>query len=225
MTFPRNIPALVAAATLALAVLWQTAINSQNMNVALISAAGFPMTPTITKTLIPEGTLGRHQMKKMVPRYITIHSTQNYSKGADAAAHARLIQRGGLTSRHNSLGYLTWHFSVDEDSIHQSLPCTEQGQHADYDGPGNQSSIGIEMCENADNSREKTLEQTAKLTAWLMARYNIPINHVVPHQHWRRIRPTDQKDLGHKNCPHFLMDNGVPGAKWEAFLDRVRSYR
>ena len=105
-------------------------------------------TPRITQALIPPGQHGRVRMRKMTPRYITIHSTQNFSAGADAATHAKLLQRGGLTSRHNSLGYLTWHFTVDEDSIYQSLPTSEQGQHADYEGPGNRSSIGIEMCEN-----------------------------------------------------------------------------
>ena len=70
----------------------------------------------------------------MSPRYITIHSTQNYGAGADARTHARLLQRGRLTSKGNSLGYLTWHFSVDNHSIYQSLPTNEQGQHADYNG-------------------------------------------------------------------------------------------
>jgi len=34
----------------------------------------------------------------------------------------------------------------------------------------------------------------------------------------------DGRDLGHKNCPHFLLDDGKPGPKWEAFLRKVKSY-
>ena len=178
----------------------------------------------ITDALIPAGQYGRSKTRRMSPRYITIHSTQNYSAGADARTHARLLQRGGLTATKNSLGYLTWHFTVDDHSIYQSLPTNEQGQHADYEGPGNRKSIGIEMCENAGNSRSATITRTAKLAAQLMRRHNIPLSRVVPHQHWERIRFADGKNLGHKNCPHFLMTNGKPGAKWDAFLQQVKSY-
>lgn len=178
----------------------------------------------ITQALIPEGRYGRAKNGRMSPRYITIHSTQNYGAGADARTHARLLQRGGLTSRNNSLGYLTWHFSVDAHSIYQSLPTNEQGQHADYEGTGNRKSIGIEMCENRGNSRAATLDRTARLTADLMRQHNIPLSHVVPHQHWERIRYSDGKNLGHKNCPNFLMTNGRPGAKWQAFLNQIKSH-
>ena len=57
-----------------------------------------------------------------------------------------------------------------------------------------------------------------------MKEYNIPLQKVVPHQHWRMIRYSDKKNLGHKNCPHFLLDHGKPGPKWQAFLQKVKSY-
>lgn len=179
---------------------------------------------TIREAFIPEGRYGRHRIRFMRPRFITIHSTQNRGGGANARAHARLLQRGGLTSRHNSLGYLTWHFTVDESRIYQSLPTNEQGQHADYEGPGNKRSIGIEMCENRGNSRSATLDRTARLAAELMRRYDIPLRNVVPHQHWRRIRHSDRKNMGRKNCPHFLLARGKRGRKWQAFLDQVKSH-
>ena len=178
----------------------------------------------ITKALIPAGQFGRSKTRRMNPQYITIHSTQNYGAGADARTHARLLQRGGLKSKNNSLGYLTWHFSVDEHSVYQSLPTNEQGQHADYEGTGNRKSIGIEMCENRGNSRSATLDRTARLTADLMKQHGISISNVVPHQHWERIRFKDGRNLGHKNCPNFLMTNGKPGAKWQAFLNQIKRY-
>lgn len=175
--------------------------------------------PEITEMIIPEGKWGRRRITKMVPRYITIHSTQNYRKGANAKAHADLLRAGGMRT-------LSWHFTVDQHSIYQSLPTTEQGEHADYNGRGNQSSIGIEMCENWGNSLEETMDRTAHLIAWLMQKHNISIEHVVPHQHWRMIRRSDGRDLGHKNCPHFLMEEGEPGQKWSEFLTRAeRIYR
>jgi len=179
----------------------------------------------ITKLLIPKGRHGRWRTKRMNPRYITIHSTQNYSRTGDAYGHAKFLYTGALKGRKNSLGYLTWHLSVDDHSAYQSLPFNEQGQHADYEGRGNRQSIGIEMCENKGNSRSKTLRRTAKIAAGLMNKYNIPLKNVVPHQHWRRVRHADGRDLGHKNCPHFLMTNGKPGPKWQAFLKMVKSYQ
>lgn len=151
--------------------------------------------------------------KSMRPRYITIHSTQNWSKGADAKRHSLALKRGAL-------GRLSWHYTTDENLAVQHLPTNEQGNHADYDGPGNRYSIGIEMCEHPGNSRTATTERTAKLAAWLMYKHKIPLSGVVPHYKW----PRKGKNPPNKNCPHFLLDNGRPGAKWRGFLRKVDSY-
>ncbi|NWK56039.1 N-acetylmuramoyl-L-alanine amidase [Verrucomicrobiaceae bacterium N1E253] len=178
----------------------------------------------VKKSYIPKGRHGRKVTRRMNPRYITIHSTQNYSPSADAWRHSLALNNGKLRARKrrggNRIGYLTWHYSVDQYRCVQHLPTNEQGEHADFDGPGNNYSIGIEMCENRGNSRRATLERTAKLTAWLMYKHNIPLRKVVPHYHWRR------KGLAveHKNCPHFLLDNGHPGAKWQAYLAKINKY-
>lgn len=119
---------------------------------------------------------------------------------------------------------MSWHYTVDAGSIYQHLPDNEQGQHADYEGPGNKTSIGIEMCENAGNSRAATLDHTARLVAFLCRKYRIPLNNVVPHYHWNRIRYDDGKVIGHKNCPHYLLDDGKPGAKWAAYKEQIRVY-
>ncbi len=175
--------------------------------------------------LIPEGKYGRHLHRPMQPKYITVHSTQTYSANANAAHFARALKQGNLTATHNLLGYLTWHYSVDQSSVWQSLPLNERGEHADYEGEGNRTSIGIEMCENRGNSRSATVDRTAKLCAALMKEYGIPISRVVPHYHWVQIRPRTGLNLGHKNCPDFLMDHGKPGAKWEGFLRQVERER
>jgi N-acetylmuramoyl-L-alanine amidase len=178
----------------------------------------------VQQALIEKGRFGRSRVRSMTPRFITIHATENFARGADARAHARMLQRGSLKGPKNSLGFVTWHFSVDQDSAWQSLPTNEQGQHADYEGPGNRMSIGIEMCENQGNSRARTLDRTARLTATLMKRYAIPLANVVPHQHWQMVRFSDKRNLGHKSCPHFLMDNGKPGPRWNSFIKLVERY-
>ena len=171
--------------------------------------------------LIPKGKYGRRLYRPMRPRYITIHSTQNYT--GDAFAHAKALQRGALRARQrkggNRIGFLTWHFTVQGNLAIQHLPTTEQGEHADFDGPGNNYSIGIEMCEHRGNNIAATIERTSKLAAYLMYSFNIPLRNVVPHYHW----PRRGQNPPNKNCPHFLMENGRPGRKWNWFLGRVRA--
>lgn len=181
--------------------------------------------PGVTVNLVPKGLYARKYHRSMTPKYITIHATENRSRGAGAYSHSQMLKSGALKGRHNAIGYVAWHFTVDDHSTYQSLPTNERGEHADYDGPGNRSSIGIEMCENRGNDRARTIDRTARLVAWLMREHGIPLSHVVPHMHWRMIRHDDHRDLGHKKCPHFLLDQGRLGPKWHAFLSKVESYR
>jgi N-acetylmuramoyl-L-alanine amidase len=169
---------------------------------------------------IPAGKAGRWKARPMRPTYITIHSTQNFSPSADARQHSRALKNGALRGR-NSLGYLTWHFSVDDQRAVQHLPLNERGEHADFDGPGNRTSVGIEMCEHRGSNRAATVDRTARLTAILMHAYDIPLRKVVPHYHWPRSKYPRNP---HKDCPHFLLDNGKPGPTWRHFLARVNHY-
>ncbi len=188
------------------------------------SASSLYREVNVRQDLIPKGRHARKYHRSMQPRYITIHSTQNFSRGADALRHSEALRNGKLRARKirgfNRIGYLVWHFTVDEDRAVQHLPTNEQGEHADFGGPGNRYSIGVEMCENKGNSRSATIERTARLTAYLMQKHKISLRKVVPHYHWKR-RGLSQP---HKNCPHYLLDNGRPGAKWEWFLAKVNKY-
>ncbi len=181
--------------------------------------------PGAVQDFVPAGKFGRRIYRPMRPTYITIHSTENRARSADARRHAEGMRNGAFRGRHNAIGYLAWHFTVDDHSIYQSLPTNIRGEHADYDGPGNRTSIGIEMCQNRGNNHAATIDRTARLTAWLMREYGIPIRHVVPHMHWRMIRHSDHKDLGYKKCPEILLDRGQLGARWSAFLRKVEKYR
>jgi len=185
-------------------------------------ASGLLRQVNLKSDMVPRGTHGRRVVRRMNPRYITIHSTQNWS--ADAERHSLALKRGALRAPKrrggNRIGYLIWHFTVDDDSAVQHMPTNEQGEHADFDGPGNNYSIGIEMCENRDGNLSVTVDRTAKLTAYLMYKHGIPLSRVVPHYHW----PRHGTSRPHKNCPHFLMDNGRPGRKWRNFQNRVNGY-
>ena len=176
----------------------------------------------LTPRLIPRGTVGRSWNRPMRPRYITIHSTQNYT--GDAFAHSKALNGGKLRANRrpggNRIGFLTWHFTVQDNLAIQHLPTNEQGEHADFDGPGNNYSVGIEMCEHRGNDLAATIDRTAKLAAYLMKEHGIPLRNVVPHYHW----PRKGANPPNKNCPHFLLENGRPGQRWQWFLSRVDAH-
>jgi N-acetylmuramoyl-L-alanine amidase len=186
---------------------------------ASTSSSGLVREINLKQDMVARGTHGRKVVRPMKPRYITIHSTQNYS--ADASRHSLALKRGALRSPKrkggNRIGYLIWHFTVDDKVAIQHMPVSEQGEHADFGGPGNRLSVGIEMCEHRGSNRSATIERTAKLTAKLMHEQGIPLSRVVPHYHW----PRRGKKPPNKNCPHFLLDNGRPGRKWRWYLSRV----
>lgn len=195
------------------------ASRSMRTTTEKVSMARMCREANLQSDMVPKGTHGRKVVRPMSPRYITIHSTQNYT--ADARQHGLALKRGTLrspkTRTGNRIGYLIWHFTVDDTVALQHMPTSEQGEHADFHGPGNRLSVGIEMCEHRGSNKSVTIERTAKLTAVLMKRNNIPLRNVVPHYHW----PRRGKTPANKNCPHFLLDNGKPGKKWRWFLSRV----
>ncbi|HEX8297129.1 MAG TPA: N-acetylmuramoyl-L-alanine amidase [Chthoniobacteraceae bacterium] len=176
----------------------------------------------VQQMLVPEGRFARRKEFPLRASYITIHSTSN--RGATALQHARGLRNGAFRgrSRWNRTGYVSWHFTVDDQQSIQSLPLNIQGEHADHEGPGNRSSIAIEICEFSDRRKQAAaVDRAARLTAWLMREKGIPLARVVPHYHW----PQHHFRHYQKPCPRILMDGGRPGAKWAAFLRRVRSYR
>lgn len=138
--------------------------------------------------------------RTMKPRYITIHNTANTSKGANAKSHANYMSNGSGGRQ------ASWHYTVDDTEIWQSLKDTQQGWHAgDGKGPGNTQSIGIEICENSDGDFEKAVDNAVWLVRKLMSEHNIPISNVVPHKKWSG-----------KNCPRKLL------SRWNSFIAAVK---
>lgn len=184
-----------------------------------VSLSAMYRSVNLKNDMVRRGRHGRKVVRPMRPKYITIHSTQNYT--ADAWQHSKALKNGALRSPKsrygNRIGYLIWHFTVDDKVAIQHMPTSEQGEHADFGGPGNRLSIGIEMCEQRGSNKRTTIERTARLTAVLMKKNGIPLRNVVPHYHWPRkgYKPAN------KNCPHFLLYNGRPGATWNWFVSRV----
>lgn len=154
----------------------------------------------IKQKLIPISKTKTRPRIAMNPKYITIHTTANTSKGANALAHANLQYKGNSRTA-------SWHFTVDQNEIYQSIPTNEVGWHAgDGNGPGNRQSIGIEICVNSDGDFEKAKSNAVWLINYLMDKHNIPISNVVPHKHWSG-----------KDCPHEILPY------WNSFINQIKS--
>ena len=155
---------------------------------------------TIQRDIIPAGRRNRPGGSNP-DTYITIHETGNSSAGADAAAHgAYLISSAGEAS------LTSWHYTVDDHAIVQHLPDNETAYHAGdgATGPGNTTSIGIEICVNSDGDFGKAKVNAAALVRLLMAEHGIPLGNIKQHHDWNG-----------KDCPATI--RATPGA-WEAFL-------
>jgi N-acetylmuramoyl-L-alanine amidase len=164
----------------------------------------------LIQDFIPTGRRNRPGAKLTGPKYITIHDTANPSKGADAIMHARYLKGDDAANRPAS-----WHFTVDDRNIVQHLPLDEVGWHAGdgSNGPGNTSSIAIEICENSDGDRAKAEANAAELVAHLIRTVPSLLSFpecVVQHNRWSG-----------KDCPRIIRHRS---GGWEGFLAAVREH-
>ncbi|WP_374020231.1 N-acetylmuramoyl-L-alanine amidase family protein [Paenibacillus thiaminolyticus] len=96
------------------------------------------MTIEIKQRLLPDGRPNKPN-RAMRPQYITIHNTDNLTGTTEL--HSRYVLNGSGGEQKS------WHYTVDEHDIYQHLRDDEQGWHAgDGNGPGDWTSIGIEVC-------------------------------------------------------------------------------
>ena len=154
----------------------------------------------LVQDFIPAGSANRPG-KRLAPTAITIHNTDNAAPGANAAAHARYVKGADARARQ-----VSWHFTVDDTAVFQSLPTNEVGWHA---GGGNATSIGIEICMHQGMDEQAAYERAALLTAVMARQHGISVaTGVVQHHHWTG-----------KNCPRVLRS----GNGWTGFLQRVRA--
>ena len=146
---------------------------------------------------IPEEAPGRPGVQRTVTS-VTIHETANTNEGAGAQAHSDYLT--------TTADEVSWHYTVDDHEIYQHLPDNEEAWHSG-DREGNHSSIGVELCVNADGNFDKTMENAAKLTAFLLKEYNLTINDVKQHY-----------DFNGKDCPLTIRQEG----RWDEFLAMVQ---
>lgn len=139
------------------------------------------------------------------PAYIVIHETDNWSKGADAKAHATAMKNGNLAG--------TVHYYVDSKSVYQTLDHND-GAWAVGDGKGkygitNRNSINIEICVNPETDYYKAVDKAEQLAAQLLKQYG-----------WGTDRLKRHYDASRKNCPRRIQAEG----RWPEFVQKTVAY-
>ena len=139
------------------------------------------------------------------PEYVVIHETDNWSKGADAKAHATAMKNGNLAG--------TVHYYVDSKSIYQTLDHSD-GAWAVGDGQGkygitNRNSINIEICVNPETDYYKAVDYAEQLAAKLLKQYG-----------WGTDRLKRHYDASRKNCPRRIQAEG----RWPEFVKKTAAY-
>jgi N-acetylmuramoyl-L-alanine amidase CwlA len=158
----------------------------------------------INQMICPPGLKNNPNKKLKELIYITIHTTGNTAANADAKSHAH-YQANGSGGRQAS-----WHYTVDDLEIWQSFPDSAACWHTGTT-VGNESSIGIEICDNSRSGFVKACENAAELTAHLLKIHNLPMKNVVQHNYWSG-----------KDCP-LEIRRGDWGVNWEGFFRISRS--
>ena len=139
------------------------------------------------------------------PVYVVIHETDNWSRGANAKAHATAMKNGNLAG--------TVHYYVDSKSIYQTLD-HKDGAWAVGDGGGkygitNRNSINIEICVNPESDYYKAVDKAEQLAASLLKQYG-----------WGTDRLKRHYDASRKHCPRRIQDEGL----WPEFKRKTAAY-
>ena len=135
------------------------------------------------------------------PQYIVIHDTGNKNKGANAEAHFNYYSSGDRQASADFFVDDKQILQVNDYNTYYTWHC---GDGKGKNGITNATSIGIEICVNADGNYDVAFQNAVALTKQLMAELNIPIDRVVRHF-----------DASGKNCPESMSGNNW--ALWNTF--------
>ena len=130
-------------------------------------------------------------------KYIVIHETDNYNKGANARTHAKAQHDGNFSD-------MSVHYYCGSDGIYQAAEHTCKCWHvgrtyvSNPNNPDctNNNSIGIEICVNSDGDYAAARQNAIELVKYLLQTTGIPADRVIRHY-----------DAKGKYCPRKMMDN------------------
>lgn len=118
---------------------------------------------------------------KNVPKYIVIHETGNYSKGAGAKRHAEAQSSGHLST--------SVHYYCGSDGVYQTAKHidgtysvgTEYGGNHTVTDATNRNTINIEICVNPDGNYDVAKANAVELVKDLISTTGIPVERVIRH--------------------------------------------
>ena len=156
---------------------------------------------------------------------VTIHNT-DWISVASGTTPAEQYTRATVNGNMNDVRV---HYYVDNTCAWQNLPLTLSGWHAaDGSGNGNRRTIAIEcIMSSAYNDKDKKSEDnSAKLAAALLKKYNLSIDNLYTHTHWLNVRDEKSGSVDYLNtakntykmCPLYILPH------WSAFKAKVQSY-
>lgn len=182
---------------------------------------------------VNEYLLTKHNLNKidmptttMSPIGITIHNT-DWISVASGTTPAEQYTRATVNGNMNTVRV---HYYVDNTCAWQNLPLNRSGWHsADGNGNGNRKTIAIEciMANSTDKKSLDSMDNCAKLTAYLLNKYNWTIEkNLFTHTYWLHIRDGHSgtkeelctKHHNYKDCPIYI----IP--QWSKFKTLVQKY-
>ena len=186
----------------------------------------------VNKYLLTEHNVNKISMpskrtKKL--RGITIHNT-GWINVNSATTPAEQYTRATVNGNMNSVRV---HYYVDDKCAWQNLDDSWQGWHAaDGNGDGNTTTISIEciMKSQYDIVSKQSMDNCARLTAYLCYKYGLTVDDIYTHTYWLHIRDKDAvSKCGDKNkictakhiykvCPIYI----IP--QFDEFLELVVKY-
>lgn len=154
---------------------------------------------------------------------ITIHNTDVIKVNGTTMAeqYTRATYNGNMNS-------VRVHYYVDDKEAWHNLPDTWQGWHAaDGSGGGNTSTIAIE-CIMSKTGYEKSEDNCARLTAYLLYSNGLTTANVFTHTYWLNVRDGKGANLNkdercvlahpYKVCPIYIIPH------WKSFIAKVDKY-
>ena len=155
---------------------------------------------------------------------ITIHNT-----GIIRVSNTTMAEQYTRATYNGNMGSVRVHYYVDDKEAWHNLPDTWQGWHsADGNGGGNSSTIAIECIMGGNTGYEKSEDNCARLTAYLLYSNGLTTANVFTHTYWLNVRDGRGVNLSkdercvlahpYKVCPIYIIPH------WSAFISKVDKY-
>ena len=222
---------------------------------------------TVNEKIIPDGTVWKDDAKAKKagfsgagalykknqkiaggPKSVTIHNTgdTNGTENDDGEQYTR-------ATYNENMGSARVHFYVDDKCAWQNLKAGtglcpndpegsaevswHSGDGSVADG-GNMTSLSMEiiMGESTDHDA-KAKDNGAKIAAWLLWKYNLPISKLVTHTYWvnksagKKFADPDEQCTnlisGRKWCPSYIFgstSHSIALGNWKTFKALVKKY-